>query len=381
MDNEQQSVEPEVTEAVVFEPVVEETQAETEQPVEQSEDDKLGDLYDKAMKGHEPTERLRGQDGKFVSDKPAEAEPETDEQGDAEDGEAVPETDEDEAEQEPEASEAPGHLPQEVRQHWNEIPAEARDAIARSQSEMSSKLADAGRQMQGIAPIRDGLMSMAQEFPELMNMTPEAIMADTRELATTRVQLMRDPVNTLLSVARQLGALPKMQEALQYATPESLMSQAPMQGQQQAFQPQPQPQQAQPLQNQQQPANVEAIVQDALDQRDVQEALASFPEGKQHWATVEPHMPRFVEAAWAIKGEGASYRAVLDTAYNMATAELGLMADKQASPAKAAPKTSPKRTEAVIRAKSVNVSSRAGNSKPKSEMDALSEAYDRMMTG
>jgi len=372
----------EETEQQPVEQAVEETteapvEAVTEAPPEPSEEDQLGDLYDKAMKGHEPVDRLRGEDGKFLSENPEEPKPEAEQAEAPEDGETVPEAEGEEPEQKPEASEAPGHLPQEVRQHWDKIPEEAREAISRSQSEMSSKLADAGRQMQGIAPIRDGLMNMAQEFPELMNMTPEQIMADTRELATTRVQLMRDPVNTLLSVARQLGALPQMQAALQNATPESLAAQAPMQGQQQAFQPQ---QQQQQLQEMQQPANVEEIVQQALADRDVQEALASFPEGKEHWATVEQHMPRFVEAAWAIKGEGASYKGVLETAYKMATAELGLMAEPKAAPAKAPPKSSPKRTEAVIRAKSVNVSSRSGTPKPKSELDALSDAYDRMMS-
>jgi len=342
---------------------------------EPSEDEQLGDLYDKAMKGHEDKPRDRDETGRFKpaddgEDNDGEKEPITEE----EDGEAVPEADEEDPDKKPEAVEAPSHLPQGVRDHWAEIPEGAREAIARSQSEMSSKLADAGRQMQGIAPIKDGLISMAQEFPELMNMTPEQIMADTRELAATRVQLMRDPVNTLLSVARQLGALPQMQQALANATPESLLAMAPLQGQQAAFEQQQLPQQ-------QEPANIETAVNAALDQRDVEQAISSFPEGHEHWASVEEHMPRFVEAAWAIKGDGTPYQGILEAAYNMATAELGLMAEQTPAPEKAQAPVSPKRTEAVLRAKSVNVSSRNGKAKPKSEHDALSDAYDRMMAG
>jgi len=362
MDSEQQPTEAAVEEAI-------ET---TASPVEQSDDEKLGDLYDKAMQGHSE-DKTRDENGRFASRKSEE------EQSTGEEGVEVETAGDENAEaedrkpgEEQEVA-APSYLPQGVRDHWGEIPEAAQEAISRSQSEMSSKLADAGRQMQGIGPIRDALVDMSQEFPELMDMTPEQIVADTRVLATTRVQLLRDPVNTLLSVARQLGALPQMQQALQNATPESLAAQAPLQGQQEVLQ-------QQQLQQQQVAVNVEEAVSAALTERDAEQAIVNFPEGREHWASVEQHMPRFVEAAWAIKGAETPYQGILDAAYNMATAELGLMAGTTPAPEKAQPTVSPKRTEAVLRAKSVNVSSGTGKAKPKSERDALAEAYDRMMT-
>ena len=127
------------------------------------------------------------------------------------------------------------------------------------------------------------------------------------------------------------------------------------------------------------PANIAQAVSQEIASRDATNEVTAFAASKEHWQTVEPALPRFIPAAQQLKGDGASNADVLSAAYDMAINAYGLKATP-ATPEKAVVTPNPKRTEAVIKAKSANVTSRSSKSSPVSEMDALGSVYDRMMS-
>jgi hypothetical protein len=365
----------------------------TPQQVSEAEDVALGDAYDRAMGN--TTEPGRDAQGRFQAKDPAPGDdpapvpaagtedattnqPKTEptpapKAGDAPAPGADPAAD----------VEAPSYLPQEVRDAWKDIPATARDALARSQQDMSARLADMGRRAKGFEPIQEVVTRAAQEFPELMNMTPDKIAQDAFTMMQTRAQLMRDPVNTLIQVAQQSGALEALAQRLGGQGQQSVTNEpqppqtvatagleADLRGQIQAL--------TQQVQNITNPAAIDSAVSNAIQERDTQTQITDFAATKEHWAAVETDIPHFIPAAQNIKGPGASHTDILGAAYDMAINARGLMAPAPA-PAKADPAPAPKRTEAVIKAKSVTLNSGEGKDAPISEMEALGNAYDRAM--
>ncbi|MGL5733352.1 MAG: hypothetical protein ACRCYS_00680, partial [Beijerinckiaceae bacterium] len=95
-----------------------------------------------------------------------------------------------------EAVEAPTDVPVALRKHWSAIPEEARDAVLSSQREMSRKLSDMGRQVQGIGPIRDVLVSAVKDLPALGNMKPEQVAQEVVSLAKISADFRTKPLET-----------------------------------------------------------------------------------------------------------------------------------------------------------------------------------------
>ena len=367
----------------------------TPQQVSEAEDAALGDAYDRAMGN--TTEPGRDAQGRFQAKDPAPGDDPAAPAPAPAAGKDDASTNQPKTEPTPAPKagdppapgadpaadvEAPSYLPQEVRDAWKDIPVIARDALARSQQDMSARLADMGRRAKGFEPIQEVVTRAAQEFPELMNMTPDKIAQDAFTMMQTRVQLQRDPVNTLIRVAQETGALGALAARLA-EQPQPAPGQQPQPGQNVApagnvaelrGQIQALTQQVQKLTN---PATIDSAVSNAIQVRDTQTQITDFAATKEHWAAVETDIPHFIPAAQNIKGPGASQSDILGAAYDMAINARGLMAPAPTPPKVPAP--APKRTEAVIKAKSVTLNSGEGKDAPISEMEALGNAYDRAM--
>ena len=273
----------------------------------------------------------------------------------------------------PEPAERPAiysALPRAVRDNWDSLPEDVRDAVAQSHDQMAKKAMEAGRLMKGLGPIQHVLREASQEFPELANLTPDQVAADTMELARTRVQLLRDPVNTLLAVAQQVGALDALRAAI--------TGQGQGQGQrppQQQMQPQPQ---RQPVQQQMNPDIIRGTVDQIMDQRLVLDQVQNWAASKEHYALLEPRLPEFIERVQQSAEPGASNVDILDAAYDMAVRQFGLRAS-QPPVAEAMDPAAPQRTEAALKAKSVNVKSRGTRETPLTDEQALGAAWERAM--
>lgn len=335
------------------------------------ESNDAGDVYDRLMEGYDEDEPEAEPEAE------SEAESDRDEKGrfkpkavEAEEPEEKPEAEEkpEKPEADDKADEPPSHVPQAVKQHWASIPAEAREAISAAQKDASVRLAQAGRNEQALRPILNEVQRAHKSFPELANMTPDQIARDVFEMANTRANLIKDPVGTLLKVAQQTGKIGELAARL---------------GQKDAGG-------VEKIKLEQRIAELEAraakaadpiqfkeIVDNALSERETNGLIAKFASAHEHWEAVEPLLPAFVQAIQQ-EGSHTSAEDVLSAAYDMALTAKGLRA-KVADPATAPAKPNPQRTEAAIRAKSVNVASSSGRPKPLSEREAMASAYDAAM--
>lgn len=341
-------------------------EAPVEAPMEeQSPRDAMSDAYDRAMASEEET-TVRDEKGRFA---PKGGRPEVEA---APEGEAAEEAAE--AEAEAEAEEAPlampTDLPKELAAHWAAIPEEARTAIAETQRRMASSLADLGRRARAFEPIQSAVMDAAKSNPDYMNMTPDQIAADLKELQATRSNLLRNPVQTMAQVAELLGVTDQLA--------------AHFTGQPQG---QGRPRRAEPPIT---PQSIQAIVQQAIAQDRLQAEISTqqaalstevdtFAKSAEHWEAVAPSLARFVEIAQDQALPGTPEKDILEKAYTMAVNAFGLKASaKAAAPAPAKP--DPRRAEAAIRAKSVNVTGKAGKPSAVTAREAMAAAYDRAMT-
>lgn len=274
-------------------------------------------------------------------------------------------------------ADAPGAfdiLPVEVKREWQNIPETARQALATSYQKMAQNAAEAGRLKQGFGPIQEAFQSVAQQAPELRNMTPQQAARMMGELAMTRVQLTKDPVNTLVRVAQQMGVADKFRAAFTGQQGQQQPQQA--QGQREAALMREVAQLRQQMQQMANPATITGTVERTLQTREVEQAVSKWAAEKPYYQALEPHLPQFVDAALASLGEGASHEDVLDAAYNMAVERFSLH--------QPAPQPAPhdgQRTEAARRAVSTNVRSRGTQPTPLSEKDAMRQAYRRAMKG
>jgi hypothetical protein len=270
--------------------------------------------------------------------------------------------------------EAPTDLPASIRAKWADMPEEARDAVLSSHRDLTRKMADQGRVVQASKPVYDVLVQAAQEIPTLKDMTPAQIAADVFKMAQIQGQLAANPVQTLLGIAKQYGALEGIQQALQ--------GQAPSQAAQDNIALVQEVRQLRAmLQNTADPQAIDQRIQQTLTVRDAERMVAEYAAQKEYWGEVEPIMPTFIPMAQQMLGAGASQQDVLDAAYDMAIHARPDLRTKVSAPAKPAQaQPDPKRTQAQLNARSVNVKPAAPSQfKPKNERDAMSQAYDRLV--
>lgn len=253
------------------------------------------------------------------------------------------------------------NLPRPIQDKWSDLPEDVRDSIVSSHHQMASKAMEAGRLMKGLGPIRDAMIESTKVFPELGNMTPDQVAKEVTELAHTKANLIRDPVNTLLQVAQITGAT----EALR----------AIFTGQQPAPQAQ---QQRQPMQEQMNPDIIRGIVERTMQEGQTANTLTQWAADKPHYQTVESDLPFFIQVAQRSAQPGTPHGDILDQAYNMAVGAYGLRAP-QTEAATAPDESAPQRSQAALKARSVNVKSQGSKPTPLTEEQAMAAAYERAM--
>jgi hypothetical protein len=324
---------------------------------EMSEEDALSAAYDKA------------------SGLTADPEPEEDPEPEAEDdddGAEAEDGEEAEAEPEPEKVEAPNGLPREVREKWAEIPEDARAAIERSHRELSAKLTDQGRQIQGLSPIRDGLMEAMKLHPEVANMRPEQVAQEVSSLVRFNAAFKADPVGTFAERINVLGLREQVMQALGVEAPEGGADQhfSAMQREIAALKQQ--------VAQASDPARIQNEFRQmtAIDRANAE--VMEFASTAPRWGDIEAIIPEFIGVARQFLGEGASGKDVLAKAYEIADYATKPAATAAGVATQAAPQPDPKRVQQAIKAKSVNVKSQpTGNGRQLTEAQALEAAYDR----
>jgi hypothetical protein len=274
-----------------------------------------------------------------------------------------------EVEAAPEPVDAPTDVPVALRKHWTTLPEEAREAVLASQREMSRKLSDMGRQVQGISPIRDVLVQAVKDNPVLANMRPEEVAQDVMQLAKISADFRAKPLETFLSLAKQHNMTDALRQALGGQV-QSAQETASLQNEIRALKDQ--------LARAADPEFIRQQVSAVTTQERVLSEVQAFAAKQEHWAEVEPLLPQFIPAIRQAM-PGASEKDVLERAYETT---LQLLRPDLKAPAKAAdeaaPKPDPERTQAAIQAKSVNVPARtSGKPRELTEEEAYSAVYDR----
>lgn len=271
-----------------------------------------------------------------------------------------------------EAPAPPSFLPGPVKEKWASLDPDVRDAIAHSQGEMSRKLADVTRQNHGIAPIRDELTSMAKEFPQLLNMRPEQVIGEMRQLAQIGQKLEQNPVQAILEVARQRGIEQQLAQVFS--------GQKPTEGQNHITQLQAEirslKQQLSQVGN---PEYLQEQVSTLMQQQSAMGEVQNFAQKAEHWDKVENILPKIIPFVRETK-PGASATDILAASYDVAIQQLGLKAQAKAGDEPAP--TDPRKAEAAMKAKSVNVQgARTGKPRALSEDEMLAQVYDRAIKG
>lgn len=284
---------------------------------------------------------------------------------------SAPEADEAPAEAEvaQEAVEAPTDVPVALRKHWGALPEDARDAVLTSQREMSRKLSDMGRQVQGIAPIRDVLVEAAKANPAIMNMRPDELARDVMELAQYSAAFKSKPVETFMALAQKHGMTDALRQAFG-GQPQEAQQTASLQNEIRTLKAQ--------LAKAADPEFIREQVSAVTMQERVISDVQGFAAQQEHWGEVEAFMPKVIPLVRDAMPD-ASAKDVLARAYDLAlqTYRPDLKAKAQAA-VEAAVAPDPERAKAALQAKSVNVTGRAsGQARELTEEERYAAAYDR----
>lgn len=265
--------------------------------------------------------------------------------------------------------EAPTDVPVALRKHWSGLPEEARDAVLNSQREMSRKLSDMGRQVQGIAPIRDVLVEAAKANPAIMNMRPDELARDVMELAQYSAAFKSKPVETFMALAQKHGMTDALRQAFG-GQPQEAQQTASLQNEIRTLKAQ--------LAKAADPEFIREQVSAVTMQERVISDVQGFAAQQEHWSEVEGFMPKVIPLVRDAMPD-ASAKDVLARAYDLAlqTYRPDLKAKAQAA-VEAAVVPDPERAKAALQAKSVNVTGRAsGQARELTEEERYAAAYDR----
>lgn len=268
----------------------------------------------------------------------------------------------------PEAVDAPTDVPVALRKHWTALPEEAREAVLASQREMSRKLSDMGRQVQGISPIRDVLVSAVKELPALGNMKPEQVAQEVVQLAKISADFRSRPLETFLTLAKQHNMTDALRQALG-GQPQAAQETATLQNEIRALKDQ--------LSRAADPEFIREQVSAVTTQERVLSEVQAFASSVTNWGDVEPLMPEAIKLVRAIRPD-ASEKDTLRAAYETILNNRPDLKAPAKAAVEAAPQPDPERTQAAIQAKSVNVPARtSGKPRELTEEEAYSAVYDR----
>lgn len=300
-------------------------------------------------------------------------------EGGSEDGSEVEEGDPDDKgdpDEGDQPAEAPSELPQAVRDAWKDIPEGARDAVLSAHREMGRKLAEQGRLVSAVKPVQEVLAKALNELPELAAKTPQEAAQVTFGMAKLAASMKQNPVATVMGAVQHYGIADQVRQAL------GLQPQGRQPSQGEFALRQEIASLKQQLQRAADPELIERKITETMTVREAQRAVDEFAAGKEFWNEIEPNFAQFAKLARE-KKPNASLKDVLETAYDMAVnADPEIRAKVKASAEKArARQPDPKKTERQNKAKNANLpSGRPGRkSAPRSEDEALAEAYDRIM--
>ncbi len=275
-------------------------------------------------------------------------------------------------EPEPEVEAAPTSLPGPIKDKWADIPQEARDAISKSHTELTTRLGEQGRLMQGIRPIQEVLNGAIEKFPALKDSKPEDVAREVFRLAEYEQKFTEKPVETIMSLIKEKGL--EQQVA-------------------QAFSGQPAPEGTSQIQSLQQhikelqghikqitdPEYLREQVTNITSSASMEQQVYKFAETADHWSDVEPHMPMAIQFTMAKLGEGAAAEAVLSEAYELAVSQF--VPEAKAKPQAAEPAAQPvdpEKTQAQLKAKSVNVQSKSsGKVRDKTEREIMEAVWNK----
>jgi hypothetical protein len=217
------------------------------------------------------------------------------------------------------------------------------------------------------SPVYDVIERAAKELPVLQGMRVDQIASEVFELAKIQARMTQDPVPVLMEVAKQYGALDGLKALLSGQAPD----QASQGNVDMANTIRRLERELAEVRN---PQYVSNLVQEQLTHRSVESEINAFASASEHWGALEAVMPQFIEVAQTNLPAGSSAKDTLAKAYQMAVTAYGLQASQDSS----TPKADPKKTEAAIKAKSVNVSSRStGQPSQMSDEDMMRAAYRR----
>jgi len=283
--------------------------------------------------------------------------------------EAVDTPEQVEAAPEPEAAvEAPTDVPTALRKHWSALPEDARDAVLTSQREMSRKLSDMGRQVQGLSPIKDVLLNASKDLPALMNMRPEQVAQEVVVLAKAIADFRTKPLETFIALAQEHKMIDALRQALG-GQGQTAQNTAALQTELRQMKDQ--------LARAANPEFIREQVSAITMQERALSEVTEYAAAKEHWAEVEEDLPAFIAAVQRVNPD-ASHKDVLDRAYELAlqTKRPDLKAPAKTA-VEAVPQPDPERAKAAIEAKSVNVTGRT-TGKPRELTEE--EAYDAAWT-
>jgi len=290
--------------------------------------------------------------------------------------EETPEQAEDAPQEDAPKVEAPTDLPGPLRAHWASLPEDARDAFVKSQREMSEKVSSVNREMQAIGPIRDVVLRAARELPEVSKMPPKEIANQIWGLFQAGQALQKNPEEAFKGLARQHG----IDLAKLAGQPGDGKQDAPQAAQNEIRELKQQiAQQNQMLRQYADPQYIRQQIEGFHTETNVTGEVQKFSAEAEHWATVEPELPKFIQAVKVMSPDAAPSQ-VLQEAYEMAVNRLGLNTRAAESVGEEPTPNAPERVKQAVKAKSVNVSSKpTGKAKPSDPKQAMAAVYDRMM--
>jgi hypothetical protein len=270
----------------------------------------------------------------------------------------------------------PTDIPGSVRAHWKAIPEEAREAILKSQREMSGKLSQVSRETTAFKPIRDMMTRAIKEIPGTSDLTPAQFAEQMWYLAQAGQRLGKDPEGALKDLAKQHN--------IDLAKLAGQASQQPQQQSQDQQTIRDLRQTVQTLEQRLQQVADPNYIRRQFETYQTEDKTATtvqeFAAQNEHWNAVEEKLPAYVQAVKTIQPDAAPMQ-VLQRAYEMAVNDAGLSARAKAEGAGDEPAPdAPQRVKTAVKAKSVNVKSGPGaNSKPSDPKALMEQVYDRMM--
>lgn len=281
------------------------------------------------------------------------------------------------------AAPAPAHLPQAIKNGWDKIPDDVRSAIAAHQTDMDRKFGELGKQYGVVKPIADRLTEATTRYKEFAGMTPEQLAQGAVELAAVQARLNKEPVATIIDVAKHYNVLPQLAAALAAAPRQD--------GQQPGADTQlitGLHQKIASLENQLKeakdatsPEKIKATVASTMADKETEASVREFASKSEFWADVEAFMPAYIKLVLD-RDQNAAPADVLKTAYDMAiNADPHVRAKVRAAEAKAtAAPANPGRADAARKAASINVKSQSnGKDRARTFEEAAGEAWDRVM--